>query len=82
MEDFDVSILSTGNFICIYLISGVIYFYFFKAILLFKNSLKDLSTRKYFSELVTHNFKRMGPVFLICGVSFLGLKKISPSYFE
>ena len=76
MEDFNVSNLSTGKFICIYLISATIYFYFFKAIHLFKNSLKDLSVGKYFSELVTNNFKRMGTAFLICGFSFSGFKII------
>lgn len=70
MQDYNVSNLSTGKFIAIYIVTGLIFFQFLKALYLFNNSLKDLSTGKYFSELVIDNFKKMGAAFLICGVSF------------
>ena len=76
MENFNVSNLSAGKFISIYIAAIFIYFQFLKALHLFKNSLKDLTVGKYFSELVTNNFKRMGTAFLICGFSFSGFKII------
>lgn len=76
MDNFDLGTLSPGYFMITIAIGAYIGFQFIKALYLFKKSLNDLSQGKYFTELVTTNFKKIGKAFLICGFSFWGFKII------
>ncbi len=73
-DGFDISSLSMGRFLSMLLVAAFLQFQYIKAIYFLKNSLTDLSTGNYFSELVINNFKKVGNSFLICGIGFWAFK--------
>ena len=68
LDNYDISDLSFGQFLLMLLVAAFLQYQYIKAIYFLKNSLTDLSTGNYFSELVIVNFKKIGKLFLICGV--------------
>ncbi|WP_203256464.1 DUF2975 domain-containing protein [Hyunsoonleella ulvae] len=74
IEDYDTSSLSIPSLIAIVVVLTVIYILFVRAVYLLKDTLKDLSEGNYFSELITNNFKMIGKLILICGISYAVFK--------
>ncbi|WP_136482073.1 DUF2975 domain-containing protein [Cognatitamlana onchidii] len=70
IEDYDVSNISTLKFLALISVPTTIYILFVRAVYLLKETLKDLSEGNYFSELIIKNFKMIGRLILICGVSY------------
>lgn len=74
IEGYDTSSLSIQKLMAITVVPIVIYLLFVRAIYLLKSTLKDLSEGNYFSELIINNFKMIGKLILICGVSYAVFK--------
>ena len=77
IEDYDTSSLSTPSLIAIVLVLTGIYILFVRAVYLLKGTLKDLSEGNYFSELIIKNFKMIGKLIIICGVSYAVFKFVT-----
>ncbi|MEP1488953.1 MAG: DUF2975 domain-containing protein [Algibacter sp.] len=69
-KDYDLSNSHRGVILTIILIGELIYYQFIKVVYLLKNSLNDLSDGHYFSDLIVHNFKKIGRLSIIWGVVF------------
>lgn len=74
LEGYDTSSLSIQKLMAVIAVPTVIYILFVRAIYLLKGTLKDLSEGNYFSELITNNYKKIGKLILICGVSYAVFK--------
>lgn len=68
--EYDVADLSLIHFLMIIFFNAAIFVLFLKAIFLLKNTLPDLTSGNFFSELVIQNFKKIGKLILITGVSY------------
>jgi len=64
----DIGALSLYKGLAISALFVILYYFYVKAIYLIKMSLNDLASGNYFSETVINNFKKIGKLFLICGV--------------
>ncbi len=64
----DISTLSLYKGLAVSALFVALYYFYFKAIYLIKMSLNHLASGNYFSETVIYNFKKIGKLFLICGV--------------
>ena len=69
-RQIDIGQLSSGKSILIVLVLGTVLYFYFRAIQLMRNTVKKLAEGHYFSERVIVNFKKMGTLFLICGIGF------------
>ncbi len=64
----DIGALSLYKGLAISALFVILYYFYVKAIYLIKMSLNDLGSGHYFSKTVIDNFKKIGKLFLICGV--------------
>lgn len=69
-RQIDIGQLSVGESILIITLLGLVLYFYFRAIQVMRNTVKELVVGQYFSERVITNFKKMGTLFLICGVGF------------
>ncbi|MFD2726508.1 DUF2975 domain-containing protein [Hyunsoonleella rubra] len=74
IEGYDASNISIQKLIPLMIITAIIYLLFVRAVYLLKCTLKDLSEGNYFSELIISNFKKIGLLILVCGVSYAVFK--------
>ncbi|MHB0753882.1 DUF2975 domain-containing protein [Polaribacter sp. M15] len=68
--EYDVANLSLPQFAMIIFFNATIFILFLKAIFLLKNTLTDLTNGNFFTELVIQNFKKIGKLILITGISY------------
>ncbi|TDQ21994.1 DUF2975 domain-containing protein [Tenacibaculum caenipelagi] len=64
----DFNKLTYPKIIIVLIIIIVLYYVYIKAINLLRNSLGDLSSGNYFSELIINNFNKIGKLFLFSSV--------------
>ena len=70
LEGYNASDISMTQLITFLLVPAIIFVLFIRAVYLLKETLKDLAQGDYFSELVINNFKNIGKLILICGISY------------
>ena len=69
-RQIDIGQLSVGESILIITLLGLVLYFYFRAIQVMRNTVKELVGGQYFSERVITNFKKMGTLFFICGIGF------------
>jgi hypothetical protein len=69
-NQIDIGELSIGKSITVITLLGLVLYFYFRAIQVMRNTVKELVVGQYFSERVITNFKKMGTLFLICGIGF------------
>lgn len=66
----DIGTLGIGKSILIIIVLTIVLYFYFRAIQLMKTTVKTLEFGHYFSKNVIKNFKKMGILFLFCGIGF------------
>ena len=72
----DFNKLTYPKIILVLMVIIILYYVYIKAISLLRNSLGDLSSGNYFSELIINNFKKIGKLFILSCVIGLVSKVI------
>lgn len=75
-ENIDLNALTMVKSILIIMLIVVLWLFYFKAIRALRFTVLELSKGRYFSRLVVYNFKRVGRLFLICGIGEIIAKAV------